>query len=78
MMEAPGLAKLVEENIIAQQRSKSTFVPFRNMVSQIPSITPTPRTAPIKHFSEAEMQTGREKGLCYKCDEKFNKGNLRA
>ena len=55
MMESLGLTKLEKENIIAQQHSKSTFVPFINMVSQRPPIMLTPRTSPIKHFSEAGM-----------------------
>ena len=69
--EIPRLAKLVEDKIIAHQRSKSTFVPFRNMVPQRHPIPPTPRTTPIKHLSEAEMRACREKGLCYICDGKF-------
>ena len=56
MMESLGLATLVEENIKTQKCSKSTFIPFRNMVSQRPPITPAPITAHIKHFSEAEMR----------------------
>jgi len=75
MMEALGLAKLAEDKIIAQQCSKSTFVPFRNMVSQRPPIMPAPRTTPIKHLFEAEMRARREKGLCYNCDEKFTRGH---
>ena len=45
------------------------------MVSQIHRIPPTPRFTPIKHFSEAEMQARREKGLCYNCDGKFTLGH---
>ena len=59
MMEAPGLAKLAEDKIRAQQRSKSTFVPFRNIVPQRPPIMSTPRTALIKHLSEVNMWTRR-------------------
>ena len=44
MMEAPGLAKLAEDKIRAQQCSKSTLVP------------PAPRTTPINHLFEAKMQ----------------------
>ena len=61
MMEILGLAKLVEDKIRAQQRSKSTFVPFRNMVPQGPPIPPTPRTTPIKHLFDVEMRERREK-----------------
>ena len=75
MMEALGLAKLAEDKIIAQQRSQSTFVPFRNMVSQIPPIMLAPRIAPIKHLSEFKMQERREKGLCYNHDDKFTWGH---
>ena len=75
MMESLGLAKLAEDKIMAQQRSKSTFVPFRNMVPQIPPILPAPRTTPIKHLYEDDMQTCREKGICYNCDEKFTWGH---
>ena len=70
-----GLAKLAEDKIRAQQRSQSTFVPFRNMVPQRPPIPPTPRTTPIKHLSELEMQECRKKGLCYNCDKKFTRGD---
>ncbi|MGD0460848.1 MAG: hypothetical protein ABSC21_24290, partial [Terriglobia bacterium] len=75
MMEVLGLAKLAEDKIAAQQRSKPTFVPFRNMGSQRPPITPAPQPTPIKHLSEIEMQACREKGLCYNCDEKFTRGH---
>ena len=75
MMEILGLAKLAEDKIRAQQRPKSTFVPFKNMVPQRHPIPLTPRTTPIKHLSEAEMQKHREKGLCYNCDGKFTQGH---
>ena len=55
MMEALRLAKLAEDNIRAQQRSKSTLVPFIPMVPQRTQKPPTPRTTSIKHLSEAEM-----------------------
>ena len=69
------LDKLVEDKIIAQQHSKFTFVPFRNMVSQRPPIFPAPRTTPIKHLSEAEMNSCREKWIFYNCDGKFTRGH---
>ena len=75
MMEILGLDKLAEDKIKAQQRPKSTFVPFKNMVSQRHPIPPTPRPTPIKHLYEAEMQACREKGLCYNCDGKFTWGH---
>ena len=75
LMESLGLAKLEEDNIVTQQRSKSTFVPFRNMVTQRPPIMPAPRTTPIKHLFEAEMQECREERICYNCDEKFTRGH---
>ena len=53
MMKILGLAKLAEDNIRAQQRSKSTFVPFKNIVPQTPPILLAPRTTPIKHLSKA-------------------------
>ena len=71
MMEALGFSKLVKENIMAQQHSKSTSVPLKNMVPQRPPILPTPRNTHIKHLSKAEMQEPREKGFCYNFDEKF-------
>ena len=74
-MESRGFDKLEEDKIIAQQCSQSTFVPFRNMVSQIPPIMPTPRIAPIKHLSEVKMWAHREKGICYNCDEKSTHGH---
>ena len=75
MMEALGLAKLAEDKIRAQQRSKSTLVPFRPMVPQRTQNLPAPRTTPIKHLYEVEMQQCWEKGLCYICDEKFTRGH---
>ena len=75
MIEILGLAKLAEDKIRAQQRPKSTFVPFRNMVSQRHPIPPTPTPTPIKHLSEAEVWARREKGLCYSCDGKFTQGH---
>ena len=75
MMEALGLAKLAEDKIRAQQRSKSSLVPFKLMVPQRTQNPPAPRTTPIKHFSEAEMREHREKGFCYNCDEKFTQGH---
>ena len=56
---------------MAQQFSKSTFVPFRNMVPQRPTIPPAPRHTLIKNVSESDMQARREKGICYNCYEKF-------
>ena len=75
IMEALGLAKLAEDKIRAEQRSKSTLVPFRPMVPQRTQNPPAPRTTPIKHLSEAEMRERQEKGLCYNCDEKFTQGD---
>ena len=71
MMEALGLDNLAEDKIIAQQHSKSNFVPLRNMVSQRPPITLAPITTFIKHLSEADMRAHIEKGIYYNCDEKF-------
>ena len=70
-MESLGLAKLAEDKIMDQQPSKSTIVPFRNMVPERPPIPPAPRTIPIKHLYEAKMWTPMEKEICYNCDEKF-------
>ena len=75
MMEILGLAQLAEDKIRAQQCPKSIFVPFRNMVHQRPPITPAPRTTLINHLFEVEMQTRREKGICYNCDGKFTWGH---
>ena len=61
MTKALGLAKLAEDKIMAQQRSKPTFVPLRNMVPQRPQILPAPRTTPIKHLFEAEVRERRGK-----------------
>ena len=74
-MEALVLDKLVEDKIQAQQRSKSTLVPFRPMVPQRTQNPPAPRTTPIKHLSEAEMRERWEKGICYNCEEKFTRGH---
>ena len=57
----PGVDKLIEDKIKAQQCPKSTFVPFRNMVSQRHPIRSTPRPTPIKDLSKAEMRARREK-----------------
>ena len=45
------------------------------MVPQRTPIPPTPRTTSIKHLSKVEMRERREKGICYKCDEKFTWGH---
>ena len=71
MTKSLGLAKLAEDKIMAQQCSKSTLVPFINMVPQRPQISTAPITTPIKHLSEAEMREHQEKRICYNCDEKF-------
>ena len=76
MMEALGLAKLAENKIRAQQRSKSTLVPFRPMVPQRTQNPPAPRTTPIKNLSEVEMWEHQEKGFCYNCDENFTWGHI--
>ena len=70
-----GLAKLTEDNIRAQHHPKSTFVPFRNMVSQRHPIRSTPRPTPIKDLSKAKMRAHTEKWLCYNCDGKFTQGH---
>ena len=75
MMEYLGLDKLVEDKIIAKKWPQSTFVPFRNMVSQRPPITPAHKTTLIKHLSKAEMRARRENGICYNCDDKFTLGD---
>ena len=74
-MEILGLAKLAKNKIKAKQCPKSTFVPFRNMVPQRPPIPLAPSATPIKHLSEVEIQTCREKGICYHCDEKLTWGH---
>ena len=51
MMEALRLAKLAEDKIRAQQRSKSTLVPFKHMVPQRTQNPLAPRKTPIKHLS---------------------------
>ena len=63
MMEALGLDKLVEDNIWAQQCPKSNLVSFRPMVPKRTQNSPAPRTTPIKHLSEAEMQNFGKKGF---------------
>ena len=45
------------------------------MGSQRPPISPAPRSPPLKHLSEIEMQARREKRLCYNCDETFTRGH---
>ena len=45
------------------------------MGSQQPPIPPAPRSPPIRHLSETEMQARREKGICYNFDEKFTRGH---
>ena len=56
MIESKGLDKLMEEKIIDKKCSNSTFVLFKKMISQITSITPSPRTTHFNHFSEVEMR----------------------
>ncbi|RVW92924.1 hypothetical protein CK203_040429 [Vitis vinifera] len=33
------------------------------------------REIPIKRLTESELQARREKGICFKCDEKFSLGH---
>ena len=75
IMDILGLDKLAEDEIRTQKFPMSTFVPFRNMVSQRHPIPPTLRPTPIKNLFEADMQACREKGLCYNYDGKFTWGH---
>ena len=74
-MESLRLDTLENYKIMAQERSKSIFVPFINMVPRIPPITPAPRTTPIKHLCESKMREHRKKWICYNCYEKFTQGH---
>ncbi|GAU35886.1 hypothetical protein TSUD_383780 [Trifolium subterraneum] len=49
------------------------FKPFQNSPPQ-PN-TPPKTSTPIKRLSPQELQTRREKGLCYNCDDKFAPGH---
>lgn len=51
--------------------------PLRNTTntSKPPLLPKPPGSLPIKKLSPSELQTHREKGLCYNCDDLFSNAN---
>ncbi|XP_061356872.1 uncharacterized protein LOC133301271 [Gastrolobium bilobum] len=89
LQNAIELAKVVEDKLndrVPALVGYQKFVP--NNQRQQPGLLPTPNrgvvntagnprdTMPIKRLSAAEMMERREKGLCYYCDEKFNRSHV--
>ncbi|KAJ4974744.1 hypothetical protein NE237_007918 [Protea cynaroides] len=80
MAEAVRLARLREVKLTEARRSWSKptsncFPPPSSMPPLVPPILLAPTTAarfPIKRLTPAEMQSHRDKGLYYNCDEKFS------
>lgn len=87
VVDAMGLARLVEEKMGLQRRFPST--------TRVPSIQPPSSTSPVagllgpatsqrlallapnpvRRLSGAEAKERREKGLCYYCDERYMPGH---
>lgn len=43
---------------------------------KVPNTAPAPTIKPPwRHWTNSELQARRDKGLCYRCDEPFNKGH---
>ncbi|KAK2380216.1 hypothetical protein QL285_035697 [Trifolium repens] len=81
LIQAIDLAKLVEDKLTAQRLPANR--PFKppNLTSPTtppasqPSILGSPPPLPIRRLSYAEQQERRAKGLCFNCDDKFQKGH---
>lgn len=75
------IVKTIKSNFVQRysQLSSNTKYPAQAKSvtkTQLPPLLPTPpgpplKTSNVKRISPAEMQLGREKGLCYFCDDKF-------
>lgn len=84
MAKAIGLARLQEAKLTETPHFPPR-APFTRYIPPLPNVLalpapptvlalPTPPLAtrlPIKRLSPAELQTRREKGLCYNCDERY-------
>ena len=79
LVHATNVARLQEEKLerIGDQPPKIGLIPLPQ-----PRSSPNPTSnsqilpsATFKKLSWSEMQDGREKGLCYNCDEKFGPGH---
>lgn len=67
---AIGLARLQEDRLADAQRNA-----FRPNLPN-PSLLPTPSTSlPIRRLTPVEMQSWKDRGLCYNCDERFTPGH---
>nr|GEZ02673.1 transposon Ty3-G Gag-Pol polyprotein [Tanacetum cinerariifolium] len=78
LVEAMGMARLVEEN---NNLARKPFTPNRNVSNPgILGLAPTTRLAllapkPIQRLSNNEARERCEKGLCYYCDDKYTPGH---
>lgn len=81
--EAIDLAKLVEDKL-QDTRVRTPFNRFSSTNSTVP-LLPTPQlpsptthgstSVPIRRLTQQEMQERRAKGLCFNCDDKFERGH---
>ncbi|XP_050911420.1 uncharacterized protein LOC127126527 [Lathyrus oleraceus] len=55
------------------QIPQSQTTPPHTKPTSLPPLLPTPQsTLPVRHLPPAEIRDRRSKGLCFKCDEKWN------
>jgi len=78
-----NLAHIQEQRIIAEKgpprpafaRTQPLLPTPTSQSAPIAPTTPSNGRLPFKRLSQAEMQSRREKGLCFNCDEKFSPGH---
>ena len=84
LVQAAGLARLQEEKLVENRRSFRNRSPSFSMVPPTPiSVPPSPRTIsvqslspmPLKRLTPDELASRRERGLCFKCDERYHRGH---
>ncbi|XP_061373831.1 uncharacterized protein LOC133316132 [Gastrolobium bilobum] len=85
--QAIDLAKIVEDKLNDKSPSR-TYYNKTQISSTQPGLLPTPAkplaigagppksALPMRKLSQAEMLEKREKGLCFYCDEKFNRSHV--
>ncbi|XP_028220447.1 uncharacterized protein LOC114402121 [Glycine soja] len=84
LVQAAGLARLQEEKLAKNRRSFRNRPPSFSMIPQNPiSVPPSPCTVsaqslspvPLKRLTPDELASRRERGLCFKCDERYHRGH---
>lgn len=78
LVQVVGLA-LLQESILGAKIIEAKAL-IRKMFSYVTSTTKSKQSSigkipPIKRISTAKMQLGRDKKLCYYCDEKHEQGH---